>query len=123
MKEAEIAVSHPHLLAEVEIKAMSETRLFFFLKLELWTLCPGQSLGDFYSRSLSSRLVHLAWLCRSLQNVFSAQMHFPEPTEVHFLRRCSPREWSMTAEILQEWTEGMLAANVSFFSARLTLPS
>lgn len=29
MKEAEIAVSHPHLLAEVEIKAMSETRLFF----------------------------------------------------------------------------------------------
>lgn len=37
VKEAEIAVSHPHLSAQVEVKGMSETQLFF-LKLEPWTL-------------------------------------------------------------------------------------
>lgn len=97
VKEAEIAASHPHLSAEVEVKGMSETWLLF-LTLELWTLWPVKSLGDFYSSSLSSRLACLAQQCRSLQNLFSTQLRFPEPIEVHFLRKCFPREFSVIAK-------------------------
>jgi len=105
VKEGEVAVSHAHFLVEVGVKVMSETWLFF-LQLELWTLWPVQSSGDYYSGSLSSILVRLAWLYRSLQN-FSTQLRFPEPTEVYFLR-CFLTECPVMAKrsyrnVLKSW--------------------
>lgn len=85
--------SHPHLSAEV--KSRSEAWLFFS---EIGALDTVAStiLRDFYSSSLTFRLSHLHGYVGHYKIYFP--LSFPEPTDVHFLGKCFPRECSVIAK-------------------------
>lgn len=93
VKEEAIGASHPHPSAEV--KSRSETWLFIS---EIGALDTVAStvLRDSCSSSLTSRLSCLHGCVGHYRIYFP--LNFPEPTEVHFLRRSFPRECSVIAK-------------------------
>lgn len=94
-----------------------------FLEIGALDTVASTVLRDFYSSSLTSRLSHLHGCVGHYKIYFP--LSFPEPTEVHFLRRYFPGECSVIAKRshrsgLKGWCQQKRSA---FFSAHLLLAS